>query len=398
MGLPEISAVGRTKYRIAHVITRLELGGAQQNTLHCVAEHDRERFEAVLVAGAGGVLDADARAIPGARVHLVPWLKHPISPASDLAGLGRLGRLLREERIDLVHTHSSKAGILGRFAARRSGARAVVHTVHGWSFNDMQPAPLRRLYVALERAAARRTDRLVTVSRRDRDRGIALGIGTPERYRVLHSGIDPDRYRRPRGLRETVRRRLGYAPEDVVVGTLACLKPQKAPLDVVRAAAEARGSEPRLKFFIAGDGDLRPEVERLAVELGLGDAFRLLGWRRDVPDLLQAMDVFLLTSRFEGLPRAVLQAMAAGVAVVATAVDGTPEVVEDGVTGLLVPPGRPEAAAAAVVRLARDDALRHRCREAAQGRIDDAFDIRRMVRDLDALYLELLEGGHSSRD
>ncbi len=379
------------RHRIAHVITRLELGGAQQNTLYSTAHHDRARFDVSLIAGAGGILDDEARRIPDAHVDIVPWLSHPVSPARDFRALFRLRRWLSERRIELVHTHSSKTGILGRFAARLAGVPAIVHTVHGWSFNTTQSAAKRAIYRELERHAARWTDRLVVVAAADRDKGLAHGIGHPESYTILRSGIDSRAYERPPGGRDAARARLGYGPEHVVVGTVACLKPQKAPLDFVRAAAIAHAREPRLRFVVAGDGEQRSAMERLIAERGLGDVVQLLGWRQDVAELLQALDVFLLTSVFEGLPRSVLQAMAAGVPVVATAVDGTPEVVRDGETGLLVPPRQPERAAERVLEILSDPALRNRCIAGARRVLTSEFDIRRMVRELDRLYLELLE-------
>jgi glycosyltransferase involved in cell wall biosynthesis len=209
----------------------------------------------------------------------------------------------------------------------------------------------------------------------------------------LHSGIEFERFATPERKRDEVREELGFGPEHRVVGTIACLKPQKAPLDFVNAAAAAHALDNRLRFFIAGDGYLRPVVEALIRERGLQDVVKLLGWRRDITDLLHAMDAFMLISLFEGLPRAVLQAMAAGVPVVATAVDGTPEVVENGVTGLLVPPGRPEAAAARLLEMLDNGELRKVCVEKARMKLTSDFDINRMVRDLDKLYLELLEGG-----
>ena len=382
----------RRQHRILHLITRLDLGGAQQNTLFSVAHHDRSRFDVHLVAGGGGQLDDEAKRIPDATVDLLDSIAHPIAPARDLFALLRLRALFRKQRIDLVHTHSSKAGLLGRCAAFLAGVPVVVHTVHGWSFNDTQPAWKRRFYVALERAAAGVTTHFVVVSSRDRERGLALRIGRPDRYSVVRSGIEIDRFATPAAPRERTRADLGFGPEDVVVGTLACLKPQKAPLDFVRAAEAAHEKVPALRFFIAGDGELRGPVEALIRERGLDGVVRVLGWRRDVTDLLHAMDIFLLTSRFEGLPRSVLQAMAAGVPVVATAVDGTPEVVADGETGLLVPPAEPEAAARAVARMASDPALRDRCRAAALRRLGREFDVGEMVRDLDRLYLGMLDG------
>jgi glycosyltransferase involved in cell wall biosynthesis len=376
--------------RIVHVITRLELGGAQQNTLYCMAHHDRERFSPVLVAGEGGELDSEARSIEDAEIHLVPYLRHPVSPIQDPTAIFRLVSLFRKVGAELVHTHSSKAGVVARLAARMAGVPVIVHTVHGWSFNDTQPAVLRKFYTALERRLARFTDRLVVVSSLNREKGIALGIGAPDRYQVIHSGIDIGAYGRPEKPRAQVRAEMGYGDEEFVVGAVACLKHQKAPLDFVKAAVTAIGREPRLRFFIAGDGPLRPEVEKAIRDAGMEGKIRLLGWRRDVVDLYHAMDLFLLTSLFEGLPRAVLQSMAAGTPVVATAVDGTPEVVLDRETGLLVPPGSPEKAAEAILRVARDERLGAALASAASARLGESFEIGAMVRDLDDLYGRLL--------
>jgi len=381
----------RRKTRVLHLITRLELGGAQQNTLYCTANHDRGLFDVELIAGAGGQLDDEARAITDARVQIVPWLRHQIDPWRDLEALVRLRSHMAANDIDVVHTHSSKAGILGRLAAHLAGVPLVVHTVHGWSFNDTQSRTRRRAYVTMERFAAAFTDRIVVVSSKNREKGLSLGIGRSERYEVVHSGIDVDAFRQPATDRRAVRRSLGYDPDQVVVGTVACLKPQKAPLDFVRAAAEAYSRDERLRFFIAGDGPQRPAVEAEITRLGLDGVVQLLGWRRDVVDLYHAMDVFLLTSIFEGLPRSVLQAMAAGVPVVATDVDGTPEVVRNRQTGLLIPPARPEAAARALLEVVRDADLRGTCIDQAGVLLTRDFEIRQMVRRLDRLYLEGLE-------
>ncbi len=375
--------------KIVHLITRLELGGAQQNTLYCVEQHDRMRFAVGLWAGEGGILDARARSMEEADVRIVPWLVHPIDPARDAIAVTRLASLLRD--VDLVHTHSSKAGILGRAAARLAGVPGIVHTVHGWSFNDVQPAVTRRFYVEAERAAARVTDRIVCVARFDRERGLGAGIGHPSQYRIVRSGIDPRLYVAPEGTRERVRRALGAGPQDVVVGSIANFKPQKGPLDFVEAARRARLRDPRLRFFIAGDGDLRPAAERAIADAGLGDAVHLLGWRDDVPELLAAMDIFLLTSLFEGLPRVVLQAMAASVPVVATDTGGVAEVVLDGKTGRLVPPGDPAAAAEAIVALAEHTDTRRRFAASARALLGAEFDSGRMVRDLEDLYDDVLE-------
>jgi len=381
------------RYRVLHLITLLELGGAQQNTLYCARHHDRERFDVELIAGSGGRLDDEARTIPDARVQLVPWLKHSISPLFDLLAVLKLRNYFRRAGIDLVHTHSSKAGILGRLAAHLAGVPAVVHTVHGWSFNPTQAPVHRKMYIWLERLVAPMTDRILVVAAQHIDVGLGAGIGRSSQYDVVRSGIDSRLYSSPTKPREELRRELGYKPSDFVVGTVANMKPQKAPLDFVETAARSHALNPAMRFFFAGDGDQMPAVRSRVESDGLQDVVRLLGWREDVPDLLHAMDAFLLTSRFEGLPRVVLQAMAAGRPVVATAVDGTPEVVESGVTGLLAPPGDTAALAEHLDRLARDTTMRTGLTEKATARLGDEFDIRRMVDGLDRLYTNLLQQG-----
>ena len=374
--------------RVVHLITRLELGGAQQNTLFCVEHHDRRRFDVGLWAGEGGILDASAREIGAADIRILPWLAHPIAPVHDAIAVVRLASMLKD--VDLVHTHSSKAGILGRAAARIAGVSGVVHTVHGWSFNDSQSVVAHRFFVEAERAAARVTDRIVCVSNFDRDRGLAVGIGHAAQYRILRSGIDASLYASQHGARGRIRKDLGVNAEDVLVGSIANFKPQKGPLDFVEAARIARRSDPRLRFFIAGDGVLRPAVERAIAQADLSGIVSLLGWRDDVPELLAATDIFLLTSLFEGLPRVVLQAMAASVPVVATDTGGVAEVIAHGETGLLVPPGSPAAAAAAIVTLSSDPDRRGRFAAAGSSRLGEEFDNGRMVRDLEDLYDEVL--------
>ena len=374
--------------KVVHLITRLELGGAQQNTLYCVEHHDRGRFAVGLWAGEGGRLDAQARAFRDVDVRIVPWIVHPIAPLRDAAAVWRLASMLHD--VDLLHTHSSKAGILGRAAARLAGVPGVVHTVHGWSFNAAQPRLARRAYVEAERAAARVTDRIVCVCRADRDRGLASGIGHSSQYRIVRSGIESSLYAATEEARARARQAIGAAPGEVVVGSIANFKPQKGPLDFVEAARLARARDPRLRFVVAGDGELRPAVESAIARSGLAGCVQLLGWRDDVPQLLAGLDVFLLTSLFEGLPRTVLQAMAASVPVVATDTGGVAEVVVDGETGRLVPPGDPAAAAAAIVALAADPGLRARLAAEARSRLTEEFDIRFMVRDLEDLYDDVL--------
>jgi len=384
---------GAARARVVHVITMLEWGGAQENTLYSVERLDPGRYDRVLVAGKGGMLDDRARRIPGLRVILLDDLVREVRPVRDAKAFLALRDILREERSGtgaplVVHTHSSKAGILGRAAARAAGADAIVHSIHGFGFHDGQTVPVRSLYVGLERMAARWTDAFVAVSEENIRTGEKEGIFLRSRCRLIRSGFDTARFLA--GSREAGRRSLGMGEGDPVVGTVAVFKPQKAPLDFVAAARLVAREVRDVRFVMVGDGELRGESERAAAAAGLAGRFSFLGWRKEVPDLLAAFDVFLLTSRWEGLPKVVPQALIAGVPVVATAVDGTKEIVDHGVDGLLFPAGDVEALARGVA-----DVLSGRVRldpGRKRDRLVREFDQDGMVRAQERLYAGLLAG------
>ena len=375
--------------KICHVITMLELGGAQQNTLYTLQHLDRSRFEPILITGAEGPLVEEARSI-GVRSHFLRNLVRPVAPSKDARAFIDLARILRDERPDVVHTHSSKAGILGRFAAAIAGVPVIIHSIHGWGFHHDQSAAAFHLFVGLERLAARATTAFVAVSRANAREGEDLDILREDRVHLIRSGI---RLAEFRPASEEERRRPAPWPEPpaggVTVGMVACFKPQKAPLDFVRVAAEVLSADPRVRFVLIGDGDLRGEIESLIRERGIEGAVALLGWRRDVPDLMRRFDILLHTARWEGLPRVFPEGMATGLPVVATRVDGAPEAIEDGVNGRLFDPGDIGAMARAVLDLAHDGALRERMGRAGLDRVRE-WDIDEMVRAQEDLYERLL--------
>jgi glycosyltransferase involved in cell wall biosynthesis len=342
------------RVRIAHVITKLELGGAQQIALETVARLDRARFHPILIAGEPGLCDAEAKSLPGLEFHQVPSLTRPIRPLADVRALIGLIRLFRRLRPTIVHTHSSKAGILGRWAARLAGVPIIVHSIHGFGLTPDQPGLLRRALCLLERSIAPATDRFFPVSRATRRTGIALGLFTEANSTVLPPGIDPERFRANHVNAAAVRRTLELEADRPLVGMIAPLKPQKAPVDFVRVAARVRARRPDAQFLLVGDGELRGAVEQEVAARNLEGCFRLAGWRRDIPELMKSLDVFVLTSRWEGLPRVYLEAAAAAVPVVGTRVDGAAEAVQDGVNGYLVEPGDLDALAARILELLAD--------------------------------------------
>ncbi len=375
---------------VAHLITKLELGGAQQNTLFTVAHLDRRRFRPILIAGEPGLLDREASALPGVAFHQVPSLVRPINPLADLLALIKLTLLLARLKPTIVHTHSSKAGILGRLAAKLAGVPIILHSIHGFGFTPSQPQAMQRLLIALEHVAARVTTGFISVSDANRRQGMKLGLFPADRCTVIRSGIDRALFHATQVDRSAKRRELGLDPVRPVVGMIAPFKPQKAPLDFVRMAALVHGAKPDTQFLLVGDGELRSAVETEIARLSLSGGVHLAGWRRDIPEVMRCLDLLVLTSRWEGLPRVYLEALASGVPVVGTAVDGAAEVVRDGVNGYLVEPGDVRSLAERVLSLLT------RPEEAARmGRaglaLPDEFDIHEMVRRQEREYERALE-------
>ncbi len=378
------------RLKIAHVITRLDLGGAQQNTLYCCAHHDRKKYDVLLLTGVGGFLDKEARKLTRVKTYFLTELKHPLAPSWDWKAYGALRRILKDERVDLVHTHSSKAGILGRYAARSAGVPHVVHTVHGWGFHPRQAAPVRNLYQFLERKAARLTDRIITVSDENRRAGLEAGIGHESQYRVIHSGIDPQLYRLSPPAVLQARKEFGKLDRPRIL-VLSNFKNQKSPLDVVLVGEALKPLCPDFLILWAGDGPLGEKIEKEIANKGLKENFRLLGWREDIGKLLAATDVLLLTSLYEGLPRVVLQAMAAGKPVVATAVSGTPEAVRDGVSGFLHPPHEVLGMAQSLARILKDKTLAKKLGVAGRKGLKGSFLIAEMLAQIEDLYTEVVD-------
>lgn len=375
-----------THWRVAHVITHLELGGAQLATLSQIS---RSRFFAgsrTLITGGGRLLER-ARALPGVWVVTIPELARRPDPLRDARALRKLIAVLRRPGDGplLVHTHSPKAGVLGRIAARAAGAAKVIHSVHGFGHGHGGSVDL---FGWMERSCARLADGYTTDSAANRRQGLAEGLFADRPVEVVHCGVDLGAFRFDPLAGTRVRDALGIDYRTPLIVTLANFKPQKDPLTWVRVVDEVARADATAVFAFAGDGPLRPEVERAVRERGLSERVRLLGWRDDAPALLGAADLFLLTSRWEGLPQSFGQAMAAGLPIVATDVDGAPEAVEDGVTGFLRPAGDAPALAEAVLTLIRSPRDRDRMGERARQRAAK-FSEARMVATLDRFYAQV---------
>src|SRR5438093_2498470 len=345
------------KTKVFHVITKLELGGAQKVTLMTLERLPRDQYELGLATGPEGLLVEWANRIPDIHRVWIPTLVREVRPLQDATAFLKLWNLFRRERPQVVHTHSSKAGILGRWAARLAGVPVIFHTAHGFSFNDFQPTLIRNLYIWLERMATKVTTKLVVVSYANAATGERHRIFRKKDWVLCRDAISVEEFMQP-GPR---RRKLGEwnIPQDkVIVGMVACFKPQKSPVDFVDVAARVLSETSAAHFVMAGDGELRPAIEARIRKLGIGEHITLLGWQKDMPEVYRNLDLVVLTSLWEGLPCVFSEAMAGGLPIVATNVDGAREAIVDGDNGYLHEPHDIQAMATSLLKLIAYQELR----------------------------------------
>jgi glycosyltransferase involved in cell wall biosynthesis len=382
------SRLSTRRLRVAQVSTKFT-AGAGAITLHGAAALDQSRYVVTILAPEGGPFTARAESAGLQMValrHMVPDL----DPGSDLRCMVELVRLLESGRYDLVHTHSAKAGAIGRSAARVVRVPAIVHSFHGFPFHEFQSRARRRAYLAIERRLARITDQFVTDGTWVAAEAVRLGISPPERIRAISSPIDTDVCPATDATRAEARRALMLPATAKIVGTVARLDQQKDPLNLIKAMAVL--DRPEVFCVWIGDGSLRRNMEEQVRRHRLEDRFLFLGERTDVPTLLPAFDAFVMPSLYEGLPCAIVEAMACGVPVVATAVNSVPEVVMPGRTGLLVRPRDPRSLARALAYLLDHPDHAARMGRAAREGLGDRFRPETLGQDLMEVYDQALSG------
>jgi glycosyltransferase involved in cell wall biosynthesis len=372
--------MGGAAIRVATVITRLE-GGAGQHALRGALIMDPAACEMMIITGSGDPLLLERAAAGGLEVLIEPALRAPIAPGTDLGALVRLRRLFGHRAFDVVHTHTAKAGVVGRLAGHGAGVPRLVHTYHGFPFHKFQSIPRRRAYVRIERWLGQITDLALCVGTGVAVEAVRRQLISPERIRTI--GVVVDALVPSPDARAQARAALGLPDDATVVGTVGRLTYQKAPEDFL-AALQALG-RPGVTGVWVGDGELAGQIAAQAREI---PSIRVLltGQRINVPDLLPAFDVFVLCSRYEGLPTAVVEAMVCGIPVVATAVNSVGDVVVPGETGLLVPPGHPALMADAVGFLLDSPEAAARMAAAAQARVDQRFGEPALRQALTAAY------------
>ena len=388
--------------RIVHIITRLIVGGAQENTLlSCEGQHDLGHDVTLITGPAlgpeGSLLERARRY--GFRVEIIDAMRRAILPTHDWRTYAHLARRLCELRPDVVHTHSSKAGIIGRWAAHRARVPAIIHTVHGLAFTASTKPPVNWGYRQLERVTAPITTRIVCVADAMRDQSLVGGVGKPEQYVTVYSGMDTAAFLNPPVPRGEVRRSLGMGDEDIAVGTIARLFHLKGHNDLLDLAPEMCRKHPRLRFLWVGDGLLRPQFEQRIGAMGLRDRFILTGLvpPTEIPQLANAMDILVHPSRREGLARALPQGQLARGPVVTYDVDGNREGLVEGQTGFAVPAFSRSKLAEKLDLLMTQPDLRRQLGDAGRAFALSRFDARVMVDGLEVVYRDAVADRRKKR-
>lgn len=382
--------------KIVHIITRLIIGGAQENTLlSCQGQH-RLGHEVTLITGPGvgpeGSLMDRARS-SGYRVIEVPQMHRALHAGNDFSTYCRLVRLLRQLQPDVVHTHSSKAGILGRWAARQAGVPVIIHTIHGLAFTASTSRLANSVYRTLERWTAPITTKIVCVAGAMSAQSLEADIGETRQYVTVYSGMETQAFLAAQSQRERIRQRLGLQPEHIAVGTIARLFDLKGHDDLIDIAPDLCKRFTHLRFLWIGDGSLRQHLEKRIAAAGLEDRFILTGLVKpdEIPDYCSAMDILAHPSRREGLARALPQGQLAGCPVVVYGVDGNAEGLLDGVSGFVIAPFDREQLAQRLATLLNDAPMRQRMGQAGRQFALGRFSAETMVQQLQSVYLQAMD-------
>ena len=377
-------------------ITRLNIGGP---AIHAIlltnAFDDGVDFSSTLVTGTTAPHEGDMLDLAAARdvrPVVVPALGREISPADDLVALARMVQLVRRLRPDVVHTHMAKAGTVGRLAARICGVPLIVHTYHGHVFHSYFGPLKTRLFVTIERALGLATDRIIVLGEEQRAEIASLGVAPTAKLEPIRLGLELRQFLDAESKRGGLRRELGVSAETPLIGIVARLVPIKAHEVFFAAAAQVLQTLPHARFLVIGDGERRAELEALVDRMGLRTAVTFLGWRRAVVGVYSDLDVVALTSRNEGSPVSLIEALASARPVISTRVGGVPDVVVDTVTGLTVPSGDATAVAEGMLRLLRDRELANRLAAAGRRHVYPRYDSSRLVDDVRNLYVRELNG------
>ena len=381
------------KIKVLHIITRLDKGGSAENTFLTVTGLDKNSYEVTLMSGPVGNARHDRKKQiekQGIEYILIPELVRDISPINDLITLFKLYGFLRNEKFDIVHTHTSKAGLLGRVAAKLVGIPIVIHTPHGHVFFGYF-GPLRtKTFILLEKFVSQMTDKIVTLTNGEKDDHKLFKIAKEDKCVVIYSGVELSKFKKFNfNEKQNIKKELGIPEDSLVVGTVGRLVPVKGPEFLLKAAKQIVPKYPDSFFVFTGDGYLRQDLEKKALKMGVKDNIVFLGWRDDVAKIVSVYDVFVLPSLNEGMGRVLVEAMALGKPIVASNAGGIPDLVTHGKNGFLVPPKNPKELARYIQILLEDEEKRKEMGQAGK-KMAVNFSREIMIEKISKLYEDLL--------
>ena len=378
------------KTKVLRIIARLNVGGPVINSILLTTGLDKNRFESLLVTGIIGEGEGDMSYLAeqyGIKPIIIPELGREISWKSDLVALWKLIRLFRKEKPDIIHTHTAKAGTLGRIAGILTGVPYKVHTFHGHVFNNYFGPFKTKVFIWIERILARFTDRIIVISQLQYDELChEIRIAPPNKFSIICLGFDLTEFLNSDVHHGKLRRELNISEDTLLVGIVGRLTAIKNHILFLKAAKKVSEKIANVKFIVVGGGELESEMKEVAVSLGIQDKVIFLGWRRDMPTIYADMDLVVLSSLNEGTPVTLIEAMASSKAVVSTAVGGVPDIVLDGQTGILVPSGDEERFADAIVDLLEDAEKRKQFGELGCEFVSVNYTKERLCADIERLY------------
>ena len=377
----------KKKIKLLHVITHLPIGGAQDNTLYTVELLNKKKYDISLCCNLDGELVERAKKVEDIKLFDIPFLCREVSLYNDVKAFFSIYKLLKNGNFDIIHTHSSKAGFIARLAAKLNKIPVIIHTVHGFAFNDFMNVYKKNFFIYVEKILATWTDVIITVSNLNKNKIVDLNIAKEENIENIYSGIDLSLFTDKRN--SDFRKELNLGDDKILIGSVGRLSNQKDPITMINAFDIVSKKFPEAYLVLVGDGPLKDKIVDRIKKLKLKNRVHLTGNKSNPWDVYHSIDLFIMSSIYEGLGRSITEALSCGVPVVCTAVEGVPEIIKDSITGTLVPPREPIELADGIIRSLQN--MKVAKRKAAEGRkfVQDNFDVNKMVEDIDALYQTL---------
>lgn len=378
------------KIKLLHIITHLPIGGAQDNTLLTLEKLDKNIYDITLLCGNSGKWISRAQSIPGIEIYFVNELIRKIHFIYDIIALIKIFFYIKKHKFTFVHTHSSKAGFSGRIAAKLAGVPFIIHTIHGFPFHDYMNPMKKNFYILLERFLAKLSSQLITVSKLNLKKAVRLKIAKQEKFINIYSGIVFENFDKKIN-RQKKREALHIDSNTKVISLIGRLSRQKAPQYLLKAVPAIISQNSDVLFLLVGDGELKKTLIKLTRMLNIEDYVRFLGFRDDIPEILKITDIFVLTSLWEGLGRSLTEAMFMGKPVIATKVEGVPEIVRHEQTGLLITPKDYTEIAQSIIRLLENPKFAKQLGSKAHTLVSKNFSAENMVIAIDSLYKKMLK-------